>query len=163
MFALLRESFVEGLGGTQEIPGIQNRTLTEPNGSPFVIALWSLIMTIKNVLAGVAVRDIENAIRWYKMLLGRGPDTQPMEGLAEWQFDGGGWLQLNENKQISGRSSVTFVETNFEDRLKVLQKSGVEPKSVMRGDRVSVIIITDPDGNQIVFAQGKDPNHRATM
>jgi hypothetical protein len=120
-------------------------------------------MTIKNVLAGVAVRDIENAIRWYKMLLGRGPDTQPMEGLAEWQFDGGGWLQINENKQISGRSSVTFVETDFEDRLKVLEKSGLKPKSVMRGDKVSVVIITDPDGNQIVFAQGKDPNHRATM
>jgi hypothetical protein len=32
-------------------------------------------MTIKNVLAGIAVRDIEDAIRWYRVLLGRDPDT----------------------------------------------------------------------------------------
>jgi hypothetical protein len=43
---------------------------------------------LKNVLAFVAVRDISDGIRWYKMLLGREPDTQPMQGLAEWQFRG---------------------------------------------------------------------------
>lgn len=119
------------------------------------------IMSIKNVLAGVAVRDVQDAIRWYKMLLGREPDTQPMEGLVEWQFDGGGWLQVNENKMLSGRSFVTFVESDFESRLRTLKKSGIEPKSITRGENVSVIIITDPDGNQIVFAQGKGENHRA--
>lgn len=118
-------------------------------------------MSIKNVLAGVAVRDVQDAIRWYKMLLGREPDTQPMEGLVEWQFDGGGWLQVNENKMLSGRSFVTFVESDFESRLRTLKKSGIEPKSITRGENVSVIIITDPDGNQIVFAQGKGENHRA--
>ena len=41
---------------------------------------------LKNVLAFAAVRDIEDGIRWYKMLLGREPDTKPMTGLAEWEF-----------------------------------------------------------------------------
>jgi hypothetical protein len=118
-------------------------------------------MAIRNVLAFVAVRDIEAAIRWYKMLLGREPDTQPMKGLAEWQFEAGGWLQVHENKQLAGRSSVTFVETDVDDRIKQLQRAGIEPKSVMRGDQVSVVIITDLDGNQMVFAQGKGENHRA--
>jgi hypothetical protein len=59
-------------------------------------------MTIGNVLAFVAVRDTEAAIRWYKMLLGREPDTQPMKGLAEWQFEAGGWLQVHETKQLAG-------------------------------------------------------------
>jgi hypothetical protein len=40
-------------------------------------------MALKNVLAFIAVRDIEAGIRWYKMLLGREPDTQPMKRLAE--------------------------------------------------------------------------------
>lgn len=118
-------------------------------------------MTVKNVLAGLAVRDIEDAIRWYRMLLGREPDTRPMEGLAEWQFGGGGWLQVNENKLISGRSSVTFVETDFEGRIKQLRKASIEPKSVLRGEHINVAIITDPDGNQIVFAQGNGEKHRA--
>ena len=33
---------------------------------------------LKNVLAFAAVRNIQDGIRWYKMLIGRDPDTQPM-------------------------------------------------------------------------------------
>jgi predicted enzyme related to lactoylglutathione lyase len=118
---------------------------------------------LKNVLAFIAVRDIEDGIRWYKMLFGRGPDTRPMDGLGEWKFEAGGWLQVNENKSLAGRSSITLVETDIEDRIKQLKKAGIEPKSVRRGEEASVAIIADPDGNQIVFAQGKSEKHRATM
>ena len=113
-------------------------------------------MALKNALAFIAVRDIEAATRWYKMLLGREPDTQPMKGLAEWQFEAGGWLQVHENKQLAGRSSVTLVETDVDVRIKQLERAGIEPKSAMRGEQVSVVI-----GKQIVFAQGKGKKHRA--
>jgi len=76
--------------------------------------------------------------------------------LAEWQFEAGGWLQVHENKQLAGRSSVTFVET-----ILIIASSKIEPKSVMRGEQVSVVIITDLDGNQVIFAQGKGEKHRA--
>ena len=107
---------------------------------------------LKNVLALIAVRNIEDGIRWYKMLLGREPDTQPMHGLVEWKFEAGGWLQVNENKALAGRSSITLVETDIENRIQQLKRAGIEPKSVKRGDQVSVVIITDPDGNQVLFA-----------
>jgi hypothetical protein len=80
-----------------------------------------------------------------------------MKGLVEWQFEARGWLQVNENKQLAGRSSVTFVETDITK----LKKAGIEPKSVTRGEQVSVVIITDSDGNQVVFTQGKGETHRA--
>jgi hypothetical protein len=115
-------------------------------------------MALKNVLAFIAVRDIEEGIRWYKMLLGREPDTRPMNGLGEWQFEAGGWLQVNENKQFAGRSSVTFVETDLDDRLKQLKKAGIEPKSIIRGEQVSVVIITDPDGNQVACSCSSELN-----
>jgi hypothetical protein len=118
---------------------------------------------LKNVLAFAAVRDIEDGIRWYKMLLGRGPDTQPMRGLAEWRFEGGGWLQVNENIQLAGRSSITLVETHIDERMQTLTKAGIKPKSFVNGDFVGIITINDPDGNQIVFAQGKDEIHRSAM
>src|SRR6476660_5255850 len=114
---------------------------------------------LKNVLAFAAVRDINDAVRWYKMLLGREPDTRPMQGLAEWKFEAGGWLQVNENMQLAGRSSITLVETDMDDRINKLKKAGIEPKSVMRGEQVSVVIVTDPDANQVVFAQGNDEKH----
>jgi hypothetical protein len=116
---------------------------------------------IKNVLAFISVRDIQPAVRWYSMLVGRPPDTQPMEGLAEWKFEGGGWLQVNENRQLSGRSSITLVETDIDERMAMLTKAGIKPKSFIQGEAVSVIIIADPDGNQVVFARGKDETHRS--
>jgi hypothetical protein len=56
------------------------------------------------------------------------------------QFEAGGWLQVNENKQLAGRYSVTLVETDLDDRIKQLKKAGIEPKSVMRGEHVSVVM-----------------------
>lgn len=117
---------------------------------------------LKNVLAFAAVRDIERSVRWYTMLLGRGPDKRPMTGLAEWKFEAGGWLQVNQSK-LAGRGSITLVETDINERLGQLKKAGIDPRSVTRGDKVSVIIISDPDGNQIVFAHGKDEDHLSTM
>jgi hypothetical protein len=55
---------------------------------------------------------------------------------------------------------VTFVETDVDDRIKQLQRAGIEPKSVVRGEQVSLAIITDLDGNQVVFAQGEGEKDR---
>jgi hypothetical protein len=43
--------------------------------------------------------------------------------------------------RLAGRSSV--FETDLDDRIKQLKKAGIEPKSVMRGEHVSVVMITD--------------------
>ena len=86
-----------------------------------------------------------------------------MAGLAEWQFSAGGWLQLNENYQLAAKSSVALVETNIDERMKMLVEAGIKPKAFINGEFVSVITVDDPDGNQFVFAQGKDETHRSTM
>jgi len=41
------------------------------------------------------------------------------------------------------------------------KRAGIEPKSVFRGEYASVFMITDPNGNQPVFAHGKGEKHRA--
>ena len=118
---------------------------------------------LKNVLAFIAVRDITAGIRWYRMLLGREPDTQPMQGLAEWQFEAGGWLQLNENSMLAGRSSINPVGDENNGRMGGGVKAGIQPKTFVKGDYVNIVTVSDPDGNQVVFAQGKDEKHRAVM
>ena len=40
-------------------------------------------------------------------------------------------------------------------------KPALKAKSVMRGEHVGVVIISDPDGNQVVFVQGNGERHRA--
>ena len=40
-------------------------------------------MTISNVLASVAVKDIKAAAQWYEKVIGRPADETPMPELAE--------------------------------------------------------------------------------
>jgi hypothetical protein len=57
---------------------------------------------LKNVLAFAAVRGIDAGVRWYKMVLDRGPC----------------------------RFSITLVETNMDERMKMLTVSGHQAKIV---------------------------------
>lgn len=118
-------------------------------------------MSVKNALAGVAVRQLSSAIAWYEHLLGRAPDTQPMAEVAEWQFETGGWLQVFEDKTRAGLSSVTLVETDVAGRIADLDAKNIVIESETNSEPIKLAIIRDPDGNQIVFAQGKGEKHRA--
>jgi hypothetical protein len=120
-------------------------------------------MALKNVLAGVAVKNIEDAEVWYDTLFGRAPDTRPMSELVEWQLPGGGWLQVFMSEERAGKSSITLVEDDFQGRLEELNRLKIPILSVVQGDKVKVCIIHDPDGNQIAFAQGFEKSHRAVM
>lgn len=118
---------------------------------------------LKNVLAGIAVTNLDEAEVWYDNLFGRAPDTRPMDELVEWQFPGGGWLQVFQDPTRAGHTSITLVETDFQKRLEELNILHIQILSVVQGDKVRVCIINDPDGNRIVFAQGLAESHRATM
>ena len=118
-------------------------------------------MTVINALAGIAVTDINAAKACYQRLLDRAPDEQPMAGLAEWRFDNGGWIQVFEDKKRAGYCSVTFAENDFDKRLSDLEAKGIKVGPTTRSDVVKTAIIADPDGNQLVFAQGHDHVHRS--
>jgi hypothetical protein len=75
---------------------------------------------------------------------------------STWTFPGGGWIQIFADKERGGKSSVTFVETDFAGRLKNLKAAGIEPKSLTQSEKINVVIIHDQDGNQIIFAQGQN-------
>lgn len=119
-------------------------------------------MSIRNALAGIAVRDLRASMSWYERLLGRPPDTQPMEGLAEWEFPAGGWIQVFHNGARAGSGSVTFAEDDLSSRIADLESKGITIESKTDGPMVNIAIVKDLDGNQIVFAQGFDANHRST-
>jgi catechol 2,3-dioxygenase-like lactoylglutathione lyase family enzyme len=119
-------------------------------------------MTVKNALAGIAVRNLDASIGWYEKLLDRSPDARPMDGLAEWQFSTGGWMQVFHDDERAGFSSVTLAEDDLDALLKQLRKKGIEIGPTTTSKLVKTAIIKDPDGNQIVFAQGMDFDHRST-
>ena len=75
----------------------------------------------------------------------------------KWRFPGGGWLQVYESKQRAGAGSVTLAVENLEEQMSELAKLGIDPGLPLVGKVVKVVMIKDPDGNSLAFAQATDP------
>ncbi len=79
-----------------------------------------------------------------------------MSEVAEWKFERGGWLQVYQSKNQPGTGSVTLAVDNLEQQIAELKKLNIDPGREMGGDKVKIIMIKDPDGNSIAFAQALD-------
>ena len=111
-------------------------------------------MAFDKVLAGIAVEDFASALDWYARLLGRRADAAPMEGLAEWHYPQGGGIQLIHDGARTGSAYLTLVVGSLDDRLAALGTEGI-PVGEIQGTPglVKVATVTDPEGNQITFAE----------
>jgi predicted enzyme related to lactoylglutathione lyase len=113
-------------------------------------------MSIDNALASVAVSNLHSTVQWYEKLFRRPADSMPMPEVAEWKFAGGGWLQVYQNPERAGTGSVTLAVSDLDEQIADLRKAGIEPGAPMNSPRVNVVMIKDPDGNSIAFAQAMD-------
>jgi len=109
-------------------------------------------MSMHNVMAALAVRDIEAAGSWFTKLLGRGPTRAPMHGLLEWGFPGGGSLQVFEKTERAGLGSITIIEDDLKSRIASLQTAHIRIDREEVSNATSIAVVEDPDGNRIVFA-----------
>jgi catechol 2,3-dioxygenase-like lactoylglutathione lyase family enzyme len=112
---------------------------------------------IRNALASVAVKDLDRAADWYERVLGTA-GHRPMAEVVEWQFDGGGALQVYELPERAGSGSFTAVVADVDEVAARLDELGVRHPSAAHGERVDTLMITDPDGNHIAFAAAHDPS-----
>jgi predicted enzyme related to lactoylglutathione lyase len=111
---------------------------------------------IKNAIASLAVNDVSKAAQWYERLFGRPADAAPMKELVEWKFDGGGWLQVYQAPDRAGNGSCTLSVTDLEGEVSRLQQAGFETSAPTQTATVKVMMIQDPDGNSIAFAETSD-------
>lgn len=113
-------------------------------------------MTIDNAIASVAVKDLRSAVPWYEALLGRAPDSTPMPEVAEWKFSRGGWLQVYQLPERAGSGSFTLAVSNIEEVVANVEKLGIDATQRSLGAKVNTLMIVDPDGNHIAFAEAID-------
>lgn len=113
------------------------------------------IVSIKNALASVAVKDLSSAVQWYETLFGRPPDSRQGSEVAEWRCEEGGCLQVYENAERAGYGSVTLAVTSLDEQVADLKKSGLDPGRQMTTETLRVVMITDQDGNSIAFVQSR--------
>jgi catechol 2,3-dioxygenase-like lactoylglutathione lyase family enzyme len=114
-------------------------------------------MPVRNAIASLAVRDLTLSLAWYERLLGRPADSRPMAALGEWRFERGGWLQIYEGPERAGSGSVTLAVTSLDEQLAVLRERGFGAAEPIISEKVKVVMIEDPDGNSIAFAEALDP------
>jgi catechol 2,3-dioxygenase-like lactoylglutathione lyase family enzyme len=110
-------------------------------------------MSVQNSLAGITVRDLAAATRWYENLLSKPPDQKPMPEVAEWAFPRGGWIQVFADPDRAGKSSVTFSVSDLKTQADHLRSLGIAVGDLQESKQVKTLIIRDPDGNQLVFAE----------
>lgn len=110
-------------------------------------------MNFKNALAGISVHEIGAAIAWYESLIGRPPDIRPLGHVAAWQFPEGGWIEVFQDEQRAGMCTVILAVVSMETQLADLAARGIPVNYVTPSPEIGEVgIISDPDGNQIVFA-----------
>ncbi len=114
-------------------------------------------MKIENAIASVAVRDLKAASAWYEKLFRRPADSTPMPEVAEWKFERGGWLQAYELPERAGAGSCTLAVTDLAGLIAHLQSLGIDTGETTSGPKVKTVMITDPDGNHLAFAEAIDP------
>ncbi len=114
-------------------------------------------MSIDNVLASVAVKDLSAAAAWYEELFQRPADSRPMPELAEWKFERGGWLQIYQRAERAGGGSFTLAVSDIDSVIAHVGTLGIDTSQRSSGARVRTLMIVDLDGNHIAFAEASDP------
>jgi predicted enzyme related to lactoylglutathione lyase len=112
--------------------------------------------SIDNAIASMAVKDLKTAIAWYEQLLGKPPDSLPMPEVAEWKFPRGGWLQVNQLPERAGHGSCTLAVSSIAEMTASVENLGIDTSQRTSGEKVKTLMITDPDGNHIAFAETID-------
>lgn len=114
-------------------------------------------MTIGNAIASVAVKNLATAAKWYESLLERAADSTPMPGVAEWKFPRGGWLQVYQLPERAGNGSVTLAVSDMDEVISHVKRLGIDTGQTTSNAKVKTLMIVDPDGNHIAFAEALDP------
>ena len=109
-------------------------------------------MTIQRMLAQMTVTDLDAALDWYGKLFDAEPDARPMPGLAEWHLSPTFGVQVWADPERAGRSTMVLDDTDLDARGDALAEAGLAHESPQPGGAARILPITDPDGNQIVFA-----------
>lgn len=107
--------------------------------------------TFKNVVADLPVSDHAAAVAWYRNWIGRGPDVEPMEGVAEWQLAENAWIQVGQDEDTAGTGSVIIGVDDIDDLVTELAGVGVTCGEIQDYDFIKLSELADPEGNRVNF------------
>jgi predicted enzyme related to lactoylglutathione lyase len=107
---------------------------------------------IDNASAILAVRDLDASATWYETLFGR-PGASTVPEVREWSFPHGGALQIYQGPDRAGQGSCTLKVGDLDAQIAKLDSMGVDTRERPSAPHVRTVMVTDPDGNHLAFAQ----------
>ena len=112
---------------------------------------------VKGVTIGIAVKNVKEAAKWYKSLLGDVEIMEPDPGTIELQLTDSTWLQLDDTGYLKagGESSMIRFETKDIDAAYKLAKEltpDVEDIVTVEGV-LKYFDFKDPSGNRLSYIQ----------
>jgi catechol 2,3-dioxygenase-like lactoylglutathione lyase family enzyme len=109
-------------------------------------------MNLHKIYAALLTADLAAAEGWYTKLLGRGPDSRPMDSLLHWElFDQGG-LMLSSSEETAGRGVMFLYVDDLAAERRRLQDLGIALGDDNEGDYSTLAQVRDLDGNVITLA-----------
>lgn len=109
-------------------------------------------MNLRKTYTALLTADLPAAEHWYTNLLGRGPDTRPMDTLVQWELFGQGGLMLSTSEEIAGRGVMFLYVDDVADERRRLEGLGIVLGNDIVGDYSTLAQVHDPDGNMITLA-----------
>ena len=108
-------------------------------------------MAFQRLLAQAVVADLEVAERWYAALFDGTPQSRPMDGLLEWHLGDSFGVQVWLDPTRAGRSTMVVEESDLDTLAARVSAAGLSHVDPQPGGGARVLILSDPDGNQVVI------------
>ncbi len=108
---------------------------------------------LTSVVAVLPVSDHGEAVKWYQNWIGRAPDVEPVEGVAEWQLAENAWIQVAADPGSAGRTTAVVGVQDLEAQRSACAAVAVAVGEVVDHGVVRTATAVDPAGNEIVFVQ----------
>lgn len=112
---------------------------------------------IESIAIGIAVKDVKEATRWYKTLLGDVEIIEPAPGTIELQLTEDAWLQLDDTGylKVGGNGSIVRLGTKDIDAMHKIVKNltpDIGDIELVEGV-IRYFDFKDPAGNRLSYYQ----------
>ncbi len=108
---------------------------------------------LKSVVGVLPVDDHATAVDWYRKWIGRAPDVEPIEGVAEWQLVENAWIQVSADPEAAGQTTVVIGVEDIDAQRSACAAVDVTVGAVADYGFVKTAEAVDPAGNKILFVQ----------
>ena len=103
-----------------------------------------------DLFAGIPVRDYEEALAWYKRLLGSEPSFVPHATEAVWELAEHRFLFIVERPEHAGHAMHTIFVGDLDAMVAEIAARGIQPaQRETYSNDVRKAIYRDPDGNEV--------------